>query len=73
MDTLFSGHYFQHKLVYLAFSSLQLADTINNFEVILTVREGEYKKKLVKCFFNVSYIRYLEILYCSSFLPFLTF
>ena len=49
-DTLFIGHYFLHKLVYLAFFFLQLADAINNFEVIFRVIEKEYKKRFVKCF-----------------------
>ena len=48
-------------LLYLAFFSLQLADTINNFKVILAVREKEYKKQFVKCFLNVIYFRHLEI------------
>ena len=67
MDTLFSGHYFLHELVYLAFFSLQLANTINNFELILAAREKEYKRWFVKCFLNVIYFRDLEILHCSSF------
>ena len=64
-----SGHYFLHELAYLAFFfSLQLTDTINNFEVILAARKEEYKKQFVKCFLNVIYFRYLEILHSSSFL-----
>ena len=49
------------------FFFLQLADTINNFEVILVAREEEYKKRFVKCFLNVIYFRHLEFLHCSSF------
>ena len=45
-----SGHYFLHELFYLAFFSLRLADTINNFEVILAAREEKYKKRFAKCF-----------------------
>ena len=45
MDTLFGGHYFLRELVYLAFFSLQLTDTLNNFEVILEARKEEYKKR----------------------------
>ena len=52
-------------LLYLAIFSLQLVDTINNFEVILAAREEEYKKRFVKCFLNI-YFRRLEIL-CSIF------
>ena len=48
----FSGHYFLHELVYLAFFSLQLANAINNFELILAAREKEYKRWFVKCFFK---------------------
>ena len=39
-----SGHYFLHELVYLAFFSLQLMNTLNNFELILEAREKEYKR-----------------------------
>ena len=55
------------------FFFLQLADTINIFEVILAAREVEYKKRFVKCFLNVIYFGYLETLHCSSFLSFLIF
>ena len=41
--------------MYLAFFSVQLANTINNFEAILTSREKEYKKQFVKYFLNVIY------------------
>ena len=60
-------------LLYLAFFSLQLADTINNFEVILAAREKEYKMKFVKSFLNVIYFRHLEILHSNFFSPFLSF
>ena len=43
-----------------------LADTINNFEVILAAREGDYLKRFVKYFLNVAYVRYLEILHARS-------
>ena len=46
---------------------LQLADAVNNFEVILAAREEDYKKWFVKCFLNVSYFRNFETLHCSSF------
>ena len=59
--------------LYLTFFSLQLADTINNFEVILAAREKEYKMKFVKCFLNVIYFRHSEILHCNFFSPFLSF
>ena len=62
-DTIFCTNFF----------SLQLADTINNFELILVFREEEYKKRFVKCFLNDIYFRHLEILHCSPFLPFLIF
>ena len=73
--TLFSGHYFLHQRTLfsaLTFFSLQLADTIINFELILVSREEEYKKRFVKCFLNVCqmsfiYFRHLEILHCSPF------
>ena len=42
------GHYFLHKLIYIAFFSPQLAYTINNFEVYLAAREEEYKKGFLK-------------------------
>ena len=45
--------------------SLQLADTINNFEVILAAREEKYKKQFVKCYLNVICFRHLEILHCN--------
>ena len=61
------GHSFLHELVYLALFSLQLADTINNFEVISAPKEEEYKKRFVKCFLNLIYFRHLEILHSSSF------
>ena len=47
--------------------SLQLADTINNFEVILAAREEKYKKQFVKCYLNVICFRHLEILHCNFF------
>ena len=67
MDTLFSGHYFLNEQVYLAFFSLQSANTINNFELILATREKEYKKWFAKGFLTVIYFRELEILHCSFF------
>ena len=45
--------------------SLQLADTITNFEAILAAREEEYKKRFVKCFLNVIYFRHLKNIYSS--------
>ena len=45
--------------------SLQLADTITNFEAILAAREEEYKKRFVKCFLNVIYFRQLKNIYSS--------
>ena len=68
---MFSRHYFLHELVYLAFS-LQLADAMNNFEVILTARGEKYKKRFVKRFLNVIF-KCCEILHSSSFSPFLIF
>ena len=56
-----------HELVYLAFFSLQLTNTINNFELILAAREKEHKRWFVKCFYNVIYFGDLEILHCRSF------
>ena len=48
---IISGLCFLQELLYLAFFfSLQLPDTVNNFEVILAAREEEYKKLFVKCF-----------------------
>ena len=67
VDTLFSGHYSLHELVYLNFFSIQLANTINNFEEILVSREEKYKKRLVKCFLNVIYFSHLEILLFSPY------
>ena len=51
MDTLFSGQYCLHKLVYLAFFFFffsPISGLYNNFEVILAAREEEYKKQFVK-------------------------
>ena len=62
-----------HELVYLAFFSLQLTNIINNFELILAAREKKHKRWFVKCFYNVIYFGGLEILHCSSLLPFLIF
>ena len=66
---MFSGHYFCTNWPF----ALQLADTVNNLEVILTAREKENKKRFLKCFLNVVYFRHLEISHCSFFLPFLIF
>ena len=59
-----------HELVYLAFFSLQLADTMKNFELILAAREEEYKKRFLKCFLNGISFWHLAILNCSSFFSF---
>ena len=69
MEILFSRHYFLQKRVYLAFFSLQLADTTNNFELILAARKEEYKSGLS----NVIYFRHLEILHCGSVFGFYVF
>ena len=55
LRTHFLTEHIQWLLLYLAFFSVQLANTITNFEAILTVREKEYKKQFVKCFLNVIY------------------
>ena len=54
-------------MVYLTFFSLQLAETMNKFEVVLAAREEKYKKWFAKCFLNAIYLKHLEILHCSSF------
>ena len=72
-ENTFSSEYLQWLLLYLAFFSLQLGDTINNFEVILAAGKKEYKKQFAKCFLNVIYFRYLNILHRNFFLPFLFF
>ena len=66
MDTLSSAYYFLHEQAYLAFFLLQLADIINNFEVILAAREEKCKKRFVKCFRDVIYFRHLDILQSLS-------
>ena len=58
-----SGHSVQRALFsartgLFTFFFLQLADTINNFEVILAAREEEYKKRFAECFLNVIYYRH---------------
>ena len=55
LRTHFLSEHIQWVLLYLAFFSVQLANTINNFEAILTAREKEYEKQFVKCFLNVLY------------------
>ena len=69
MEILFSRHYFLHKRVYLAFFSLQLADTTNNFELILAARKEEYKKRLVKCYLFQTF-RNFTLWLCFRFLRF---
>ena len=62
MNNLFSEHYFLHELIYLAFFfTLQLANTINYFELILAASNKEYKRWFVKCFLNNICFRDLEI------------
>ena len=55
-------------MVYLAFFSFQLADTVNNFKVILAAREKEIKNGLSNVFLNTIYFRHVEHLHRSYFL-----